>query len=265
MGVGNYNALEAKVEKRFNGGGVILGSYTFSKLLTNAESLTSWLETVGAPGFQNTNNLPGEYSLSGYDSRHRLVASYVYNMPFGRGERFGSGVTGIADKVISGWGFNGVSTFQDGYPMGISSSSGFVGTYSGTGTSRPYVVAGFNKVIGGAVQKRLGVYVVGAQVQNPYFNLACFAAPARFTFGNESRTDSTLRLPGVANWDLALFKETHISEKVAFVFRVEAFNLANRVQFGGPNTSVGSLANAGAITTQANDPRELQLAGRINF
>ena len=126
VGVGNYNALEAKVEKRFNGGGVILGSYTFSKLLTNAESLTSWLETVGAAGYQNTNNLPGEYALSGYDSRHRLVVSYVYNLPFGHGERFGGGVTGVADKVISGWGFNGVSTFQDGYPMGISSSAGYV-------------------------------------------------------------------------------------------------------------------------------------------
>ena len=265
VGVGNYNALEAKVEKRFNSGGVILGSYTFSKLLTNAESLTSWLETVGAPGFQNTNNLGGEYALSGYDSRHRLVISYVYNLPFGRGEQFASGVTGIADKVISGWGFNGVSTFQDGYPMGISSSSGYVSTYSGTGTTRPNVVAGCSKAIGGAVQKRLGDNVVGGSVQNPYFNLGCFVSPSRFTFGNESRTDSTLRLPGVANWDLAIFKETHLSEKVALVFRVEAFNLANRVQFGGPNTSVGSLSNNGAITTQANDPRELQLAGRINF
>ncbi len=99
VGVGNYNALQAKVEKRFSCGGMILGSYTFSKLLTNAESLTSWLETVGAPGYQNTNNLAGEYSFSGYDSRHRLVVSYVYNLPFGRGERYGAGVTGIADYL----------------------------------------------------------------------------------------------------------------------------------------------------------------------
>jgi hypothetical protein len=265
VGIGNYNALEAKLEKRFNKGGMILGSYTFSKLLTNAESLTSWLEVVGAPGYQNTNNLPGEYSLSGYDSRHRLVASYVYNLPFGRGEAIGTGVTGVADKLISGWGVNGATTFQDGYPMGISSSAGYVSTYSGTGTTRPNVVSGCSKTIGGAVQKRLGDNVVGGSVQNPYFNLSCFTAPARFTFGNESRTDSTLRLPGVANYDLALFKETHINERVAFVFRVESFNLFNRVQFGGPGTSVGSLANNGQITTQANDPRELQLAGRINF
>ncbi len=265
VGVGNYNALEAKVEKRFAAGGMLLGSYTFSKLLTNAESLTSWLETVGAPGFQNTNNLPGEYALSGYDSRQRLVVSYVYNLPFGRGQHFDAGVSGFADKLISGWGFNGVSTFQKGYPMGISSSAGYVATYSGTGTTRPNVVSGCNKTIGGPIQKRLGDVVTGGSVQNPYFNLACFVAPPRFTFGNESRTDNTLRLPGIADWDLALFKETHVTERVALVFRVESFNLFNRVQFAGPGTSVGSLTTNGQITTQANDPREFQLAGRVNF
>jgi hypothetical protein len=193
------------------------------------------------------------------------VVSYVYNLPFGRGQHFDAGVSGIADKLVSGWGFNGVSTFQKGYPMGISSSSGFVGTYSGTGTTRPNVVSGCNKRIDGPVQKRLGDIVSGGSVQNPYFNLSCFASPPRFTFGNETRTDNTLRLPGIANWDLALFKETHVTERVALVLRVESFNLFNRVQFGGPGTSVGSLATNGQITTQANEPRELQLAGRVNF
>lgn len=265
VGIGNYNALQMKVQKRFASGGQILGSYTFSKLMTNAESLTSWLETVGAPGFQNTNNLAGEYSLSGYDSRQRLTVSYVYSLPFGKGQRYGAGVHGFTDKLVSGWGINGVSTFQKGYPMGISSSAGYVATYSGTGTTRPNVVPGCNRVIGGPIQKRLGDQVVGGSVQNPYFNLGCFTAPARFTFGNESRTDNTLRLPGVANWDFALYKDTHITERVALQLRVETFNLFNRVQFGGPNTSVGSLATNGQITTQANDPRELQLGGRINF
>ena len=215
VGVGNYNALQMKVQKRFSSGGQILGSYTFSKLMTNAESLTSWLETVGAPGYQNTNNLAGEYSLSGYDSRQRLTVSYVYSLPFGKGQHFGSGVTGVANVLVSGWGVNGVSTFQKGYPMGISSSAGYVSTYSGTGTTRPNVVQGCNRVIGGPIQKRLGDQVVGGSVQNPYFNLSCFTAPARFTFGNESRTDNTLRLPGVANWDFALYKDTHITERVA--------------------------------------------------
>lgn len=260
VGVGNYDALQAKLEKRFNGGGVVLGSYTFSKMLTNAESLTSWLETVGAPGFQNTNNLGGEYSLSGYDSRQRLTVSYVYNLPFGRNQRFDAGVSGVLDKLVSGWGLNGITTLQKGFPMGISSSTGYVSTYSGTGTTRPNVVPGCNKVIGGPIQKRLGE----VPTVNPYFNTACFVSPDRFQFGNESRTDNVLRLPGVANWDLALFKDVHLSERAVLQMRVESFNLFNRVQFGGPNTSVGS-ATQGQITTQANEPRLLQLGGRINF
>lgn len=259
-GVSNYNALEAKVEKRFASGGVLLGSYTFSKLMTNADSLTSWLEISAAPGFQDTNNLAGEYSLSGYDSRQRLVVSYVYSLPFGRGQHFAAGVSGFMDKLVSGWGVNGVSTFQKGYPLGVSHSTGYVSTYSGTGTTRPNVVAGCNKVIGGAIQSRLG----DAFSANKYFNTTCFVSPDRFTFGNESRTDSQLRLPGIANWDLALFKDTHVTERVVFQFRVESFNLFNRVQFGAPNTSIGS-AQQGQITTQANDPRLLQLAGRVNF
>ena len=259
-GVSNYNALQMKLEKRFAAGGVLLGSYTFSKLMSNVESLTSWLETVGAPGYQNTNDLAGEYSLSGYDARQRLVVSYVYSLPFGRGQRYFSGVSGFSDKLVSGWGVNGVSTFQKGYPMGISHSTGYVSTYSGAGSTRPNVVAGCNKVIGGSIQSRLGdVYST-----SKYFNTSCFTSPDRFTFGNESRTDNQLRLPGIANWDLALYKDTHITERVALQMRIESFNLFNRVQFGGPNTSIGS-AQEGRITTQANDPRLLQVAGRINF
>ncbi|WP_213803512.1 TonB-dependent receptor [Granulicella sp. dw_53] len=260
VGVSNYNALQAKLEKRFNSGGVLLGSYSFSKLMGNAESLTSWLETVGAPGYQNTNNLDGEYALSGYDARQRLTVSYVYNLPIGRGQHFLAGVTGVMDKLVSGWGVNGVSTFQKGFPMGITHSSGYVGTYSGTGSTRPNVVASCDKQTHGPVQSRLG----DAFSANKYFNTGCFTSPDRFTFGNESRTDNQLRLPGIANWDLALFKDTHVTERVVLQLRVESFNLFNRVQFAGPNTSIGSTQQ-GQITAQANDPRLLQLAGRINF
>jgi hypothetical protein len=73
-----------------------------------------------------------------------------------------------------------------------------------------------------------------------------------------------LRAPGIANWDLALFKETHLSERLVLQLRAEAFNLFNRVQFGAPNTSIGS-AQQGQITTQVNDPRLLQMAARLNF
>ena len=178
----------------------------------------------------------------------------MYSLPFGHGQRFGAGVSGIADTLVSGWGVNGVSTFQKGYPMGLTHSSGLVSTYSGQGSTRPNVVAGCDKYTHGSIQSRL----------NNFYNTSCFTQPARFTFGNESREDSTLRLPGIANWDFALYKDTHITERAVLQLRVESFNLFNRVQFGAPVTSVGA-SNAGQITTQANEPRELQLAGRISF
>ncbi|MGO4213808.1 hypothetical protein AB4043_23685, partial [Terriglobus sp. YAF25] len=260
VGVSNYNALQMKMEKRFTSGGVLLGSYTFSKLLANTESLTSWLEATGAPGYQNNNDLGGEYALSGYDSRQRLTVSYVYSLPFGRGQHFASGVSGVMDKLVSGWGFNGVTTFQKGYPLGLSMASNTVSTYSLGGTTRPNVVQGCSKAVGGSVQSRLG----DKFSNSGYFNTSCFVAPGNFKFGNESRTDNTLRAPGIANFDLALFKDTHMTEQVILQLRVESFNLFNRVQFGAPNTSIGS-AQQGQITTQVNEPRLLQLAARINF
>jgi len=260
IGESNYNALQMKVEKRFNQGGILLGSYTFSKLMTNSESLTNWLEIVAAPGFQNTNDIRGEYALSGYDSRQRLVVSYVYGLPFGRGQRFFGDVRGVADKLVSGWGLNGVSTFQEGYPMGVTMNTNTVATYAGTGVTRPNVVPGVDKKTHGPIQSRLGDQFS----KTTYFNLNAFTAPGPFRFGNESRTDNTLRLPGIANWDLALYKDTHVTERLVFQFRAESFNLFNRVQFGGPNTAIGNNL-AGRITSQANDPRLLQMAGRINF
>lgn len=265
VGVSNYSALQMKMEKRFTGGGVVLGSYTFSKLMTNTESLTSWLEATGAPGYQDNNNLANEYSLSGYDSRQRLVVSYVYMLPLGRGQHFASGVSGPLDKLVSGWGVNGVTTFQKGYPLGLSMNTNTVSTYSLGGTTRPNVVQGCAKPIDGGIQARLGDQRdASGKVTNPYFNLNCFVAPGNFRFGNESRTDNILRAPGISNFDLALFKDTHVTERLVLQLRVESFNLFNRVQFGAPNTSIGS-AQQGQITTQVNDPRLLQLAGRINF
>jgi hypothetical protein len=99
---------------------------------------------------------------------------------------------------------------------------------------------------------------------NGYFNTACFVAPPAFTYGNESRTDSVLRTPGQANWDMSLFKNVPIHENTSVDFRIEAFNLFNRVQFGNPNVSIGN-AQAGTITTQYNLPRIFQISGRLNF
>jgi hypothetical protein len=263
VGVSNYDSLQMKIEKRFAAGGTFLGAYTFSKLMTNAEYLTSWLDSTTTAGFQDVNNLQGEYSLSSFDSRQRLVASYVYELPIGKGRMFLSNLSGITNAVVAGWGVNGVTTFQAGYPLGFTNATNNIATYAFGPNTRPNIVPGCKKALGGSIFNRLGT--ADHKAPSNYFNGACFSnSVPLFTYGNESRTDNQLRTPGVANYDFALYKDTPIHENVTFQFRVEAFNLFNRVQFGSPNTVVGN-AQFGNITTLLNTPRLLQMAGRITF
>jgi hypothetical protein len=253
IGTSSYHSLQAKVEKRFARGGTVLGAYTFSKLLTNVESIDTWLE-ADAP-VQDFTNMRAEKSLASFDTRQRLVISYVVDLPFGRGQRFFSGARGFTDKLIGGWGFNGVSTFQDGFPLGLTATPNLTDSFGGG--LRPNVIAGCNKFESGPIQQRL----------HNYFNVGCFSVPGAYNFGGESRTDPNLRAPGVANYDLALFKRTTLAERLSLEFRAEAFNLFNRVQFGNPNTVVTTAANAttGWITSQANNPRLLQLSLRLRY
>lgn len=253
-GISNYHALELKVQKRMSNGGQILGSYSFSKLMTNAEYLTGWLDSTVTAGWQNYNNPMSNYSLSSYDARQRLVVSYLYPLPIGKGQLLLSHLNGVANALIGGWGLDGISTFQEGYPLGLSTAVNTLSTYAFQGTERPNVVAGCKKATSGNMVSRL----------SGYMNASCFSVPSLFTYGNESRTDNSLRTPGAANWDMSLFKETTIREHVTLDLRMEAFNLFNRVQFGPPNPSLGN-PQFGQITTQYNTPRVMQLSGRISF
>lgn len=153
--------------------------------------------------------------------------------------------------------------------MGISDATNDLSTnaFMTSGSERPFVVPGCAKKLGGSIYNRIG----GAAPQT-YFNTGCFESQTiasspvfnPFAYGNESRTDNTLRTPGVANWDMSLFKNIPIREYAALDLRVESFNLFNRVQFGSPNSQVGN-SEFGWITSQYNNPRILQVSGRITF
>jgi hypothetical protein len=251
------------VQKHLPNGGTFLAGYTYSRLMTNAEDLTSWLDGIvglTTASWQDYNNPRGEYSLSSFDARQRLVVSYVYELPFGRGQRYLSNLHGVANILISRWGVEGITTFQKGFPLGMSVTPNFIGSYAFQGQERPNVTAGCAKSYGGSIGSRLG----GAGSAKPYFNTSCFTNPPDFTYGNEPRTDNTLRTPGIDNWDMSLFKDVPIHENMTLNFRVEAFNLFNRVQFGSPNTQLGN-SQFGWITQQFNNPRLLQLSGRFSF
>jgi hypothetical protein len=259
-----------RAEKRFGAGGLVGGHYTYSKNMTNVETLTGWLEGgAGTPaaGYQ-TNDLDGEWALSSFDVRHRLVLSYVVDLPFGEGHRFGAATTGIVGKLISGWTLNGVTTLQSGFPLAFTATPNLIG--SGYGL-RPNVDSNCNKEVEGSAVDRL----------DRWFNTDCFSVPnagfvagnpstnpgLRWQFGNAPRVDPDLRGHAVNNWNLAVAKTTPIHGRVNLTLRAEAFNLFNRTQFGPPETQATTAAQStfGRVTRQLNQPRLMQLAIRLAF
>jgi len=266
----NYNALQATVTKRFQGGGTLLAAYTNAKLMSNTDTLTSWLEggtTGGTGAIQDWNNLSAERSLSSQDVSQRLAISYVLDLPFGHGKRFASNVSGVTDKVVSGWGVDGTTTFQRGFPVKISWGGANAMTNSGLlgqSTLRPDYIPGCDKGTSGSAVSRV----------THWFNTSCFTAPGGvdatgaqlnpWTFGNEPRVDATLRQQGVNNFDFAAFKRTNITERVGIEFRAEFFNLFNHPQFGPPNGTQTS-ATFGQVTNTVNLPRLIQFGLKLAF
>ncbi|MGB8731251.1 MAG: TonB-dependent receptor [Candidatus Sulfotelmatobacter sp.] len=219
----NYNSLQASVTRRFQGGGTLLVAYTNAKLMSNTDTLTSWLEgnTGGVGSVQDWNNLKGERSLSSQDISQRLVISYVLDLPFGKGKAFANSLNGIANGAVSGWGVDGITTFQRGFPLKITwagASTSLESASLGVANVRPDVIPGCDLKAGGGNI-------------NHWFNTNCFAAPPQWGFGTEARVDPVLRGPGIDNFDFAIFKRTKVTERLGIEFRTEFFNLFNHPYF----------------------------------
>jgi hypothetical protein len=169
-----------------------------------------------------------------------------------------SGVTG---KMVAGWGVDGITTFQKGFPLPISygGSTPLSKANLGIGVLRPNVVAG-------CATSTPHIHQTGGIA---WFNPNCFTAPGDFAFGNESRVDPRLRGEGINNWDIALFKTTNFGpeERYGLQFRTEFFNAFNRPQFGPPNTACCASNNAsfGILSSQLGNSRLIQFALKFLF
>ena len=254
-----YNSLQATVTRRFQGGGTLLVAYTNAKLLSNTDTLTSWLEgpTGGVGGVQDWSNLAGEKSLSSQDVSQRLVISYVLDLPFGKGRKFANSLGGLANGVVSGWGVDGITTFQRGFPLKLtySGSTPLEAANLGVGSIRPDVISGCDRT--------------GPRSLSEWFNTSCFAAPPDWGAGSESRVDPVLRGPGINNFDFAVFKKTMIGENMGVEFRTEFFNLFNHPYFSMPATGFGA-AGFGVINSTvqggvASPERLVQFALKFEF
>jgi hypothetical protein len=245
----NYHSLQARFQQRLSKGLAALVSYTWSKSIDDASNFFS---SAGDPNFpQDSNNLRAERGRSNFDVRHRLSASYSYDLPFGKDRQFLAD-DGWASTLLSGWQTFGVVTVQSGRPFTVALLSEI--DNSGTGRSilgfgandRPNVVGNPN---------------VANRSAGQWFNQSAFAFPAPGTFGNAGR--NILEGPGYTNVNASLVKNTAISERLNLQLRAEAFNLFNHPNFNLPDNFLGS-PTFGQITS-ARDPRHIQFGVKLLF
>jgi hypothetical protein len=219
LGTGQYDSLQATLDRRFSGGLQLEVHYTFSKTMGYIDNSDS-TPSVRALAYFQLNR-----TLRNYDRTHNLEFTNIWELPFGRGKRWGS-QSGIVSAILSGWQVNNVLSFISGTPFTV--------TASGTSLDLPGSTQRADQVKP-TVQK-LG----GVGRGRPYFDPLAFAPVTDPRFGTSGF--NSLRGPGVANWDFGLFREFAVSERWRLQFRAEAFNFTNTPHFANPGTNVSSMS-----------------------
>jgi outer membrane receptor protein involved in Fe transport len=216
--------LELSAQRQARSGLTVLFGYTMGKLLDDsAGSPLAYLNGLAANnGVQNVYNRRAEYSLDPADVSQRATVSALYNLPFGRGQRF-SAHSGLVDRVIGGFQFNLIGVFQTGTPLNITGANAYTAT-------RPDYTPG-QKV------------AISNQSVTKWFNTYAFQNPTDYTFGDTPRSLPHVRGPGTQNFDFSIFKTTDITERFKIQLRAEAFNVLNHANFGLPNTTFSANAN----------------------
>jgi len=231
----NYNSLQSLFEKRFSHGLQFQASYTYSKSLDNASSFEEILNPL---------NFNSTYGPSLFDSRHRFVFNYVWQLPIPKKE-------GFAGKALNGWEVSGIYTYQSGFPILINNCD----DQELQGSTLGFECPGKPDLLGKIKthDPRKG--------GNVFSDLTLFTDSATGVIGNSPRT--LCCNPAISNWDFGVFKTTPVNEKLRLEFRTEIFNIFNHTQFygvdgGTSNTTFGQ-------PQKIRDPRLVQFALKLIF
>ena len=238
----NYNSLQASLEKRFTHGLQFEIAYTFSKSIDNASSF----ENILKPLCDRCNR-----ALSLFDARHRLVVSYLWQLPIPQYE-------GAKGKVLNGWGVSGITSFQSGFPIRVQSSndSELENSFDFELPGKPDLVAPFHTF-------------------DPRKNGGYYFDPNSFTLPTQSASSTPLQLlgnaprticcgPGISNFDFSVQKLIPVGESKHFEFRAEFFNIFNHTQFLNPDGNISDGTDFGRIK-RVRDPRNVQFALKFAF
>ncbi len=241
-GGSHYNALDVNYTHRVSQGLTLLASYTFSKFIDNVGGPENWASASAnfSENIRNVYNLAAEKSVDATDTPHSFVLSYVYELPVGKGKKFGNGMNGVVNTIVGGWQTSGTLTLKQGFPLTITSS----------GNGLNYFGAGQHVDV-------VGDYHIAHPSRTEWFNTSAFAVAAPWSLGNAPRYFSDLRAPGYKNFDISIQKYFPIEERFRFQFRLDMFNSFNHTNYYSPNLSMGP--GFGTITS-AWTPRQMQAA-----
>jgi hypothetical protein len=234
-GFANYHGLETSIERRFTAGLSLTANYT-------------WSRTIDNQGVIDPYNHALSKSLSNFHLAHRFLTAGVWEVPFGRGRRFGTQWSPVLNAVLGGWQASGILVLRTGNPLTI----GMQGDNLNTG-------GGYIQVPNRLRDPNLPR---GERTRSKFFDTTAFERPAQYTIGNAGR--NILIGPGNRNLDLSIAKQFPLAERKHLQFRAETFNTANHPNWGNPGTTLGTAA-FGVINSNENLPRVVQLGLKLVY
>lgn len=250
----SYNALQTDLVRRLSQGLQFRVNYTWSKNLDMNSGLTGAQSNNQSQMIMDRNNLRRDWGPSALNVTHQASISAHYDLPLGKGKRWMSGSGSVGNRIVGGWQVNAITTLLSGFPFTPTVGSNRSGDGDTRNPDRPTLNPAFS-----------GSVVTGNP--NQWFNPTALLLPAAGTWGTLGR--GVYQGPGLATVDLAVFKNTAISERINLQFRAEAFNLLNRANYGTPNATVftGTTVNssAGLITLTATPSRQIQMGLKLIF
>jgi len=255
IGKTQYDSLQIKAETKTPKYGLYaLFSYTYSKTYDNG--LTDGLGSLtSAPYFPLPNWQNLDWGLSQINLNNNFTGSVIYDLPFGRGKKFGNDWSGVTNTLLGNWQLTVIEKITSGFPVPLIDSNNQSGAFfnnggNGNNFNRPDQVAGCDPYAAnhGTLQ---------------WVNSSCFVAPVSGQLGNANRVP--VSGPGFVNTDFSVIKQFALPrEGMGLNFRAEFFNFFNHAQFGSPVADIAA-PGFGSVNSTVNNPRVVQFGLKLTF
>jgi hypothetical protein len=237
LGTGQFNSLQASLQRRFANGLMLGVNYTWGKAI-NLVDASSGTPQIQSQAYMSMNRAP-----TGYDITHNLAITSIWDLPFGRGRRW-LGDKRVLTQLVSGWQVNNVISAYTGTPFNVTGDCG--PAWPGNNPTMINLV-GTPQRIGNKSGYWYDPYAF-AETFDPNNPGSCLTG----SLGNSGFNN--LRGPGVFNWDFGLFRDFLITERIHFQFRIEAFNFTNTPHWANPDNAIGDAGSIDQRTGRVIDP-----------